>query len=66
MIGMKVELSGSVHVLLAVMVFEKNPVNVFATFRSQNIHERNVLSHDTVWVDARIISPPPPSVSILS
>ena len=52
--------SGSVYVREAVFVFVKKLVKVFATLRSQNIQLRNVLSPDTVWVDARTISPAHP------
>ena len=38
-------LSGRVHVLAAVIVFVNNPVNVFPTFRSQNLPSRNVFNH---------------------
>jgi hypothetical protein len=38
-------------------------VIVFATFRSQKVPSKNVLSHEFVWVDASTMSPVPFSAS---
>ena len=41
------------------LVFVNNPEKVLATFRSQKVLLRNVLSPDTVCIEASTISPPP-------
>lgn len=52
-IGIKVALSGSVHVLVAVMALLKNPVNVFATFRNHILPSLNVLIPVMVSFESR-------------
>lgn len=55
--------SGRVQVLAAVIVFVNRPVNVLATFRSQNVASRNVFNPLFICADARTISPDPAGVA---